>query len=368
MAHLRVVDATVGPSAPLLTRLLAQYGADVVKVEPLPGGDPLRADKSTGLFDLLNGGKRSCAIDYSRPEGAALLRELAADADVFVEAFPEGRLDGAGLGYAALSEANPDLIYLSLRTFAGKRDGESGGERTAIAASGCGEWYLASGSNGAGAFAETAGTLLPLVRLLTHLANPARRGMHLVASLEEAFRAFWLGRAFDELRIEGAPEERKSQLGLHRHRDGSKAHSRFYRCRDGNVVALDASTPAQWEAFCDVVDRAAWKNRSDDPKLVAEVEKLFKDAPATYWETLARGRNTTLTRVVPWEEHWSATPARAQLSSDPLTWIGLPSNGNLPAAPAMGSDTMAVLHSLGLTNRDLATAFEMGVLQQPGSR
>lgn len=365
IAHLRVVDTTLGTWAPLLTRILAQYGADVVKVEPLPSGDPLREERTTGLFDLLNAGKRSCAIDYSRPEGAALLKELAADADVFVEAFPDGRLEAAGLGYAALSEANPDLIYLSLRVFSGKRDGETGGERTAVASSGCGEWLLETGANGAAPVAETLGTLLSALRLMMHLANPARRGMHLVGSLDEAFRTLWLGRAFDALRADGAPSERKAAIGAHRRRDGSRPHSRFYRCRDGQSVALEASTPEAWEAFCDAVDRAAWKPRADDPTLVAEVEKMFLDAPSTYWETITRERHTTLTRVVPWDEHWATTPVRAQLASDPLTWLGLPATRSLTPAPALGSDTTAVLHGLGLTNRDLATAFQLGILQQP---
>ena len=113
--HLRIIDMTVMLPGPYLTRVLSQYGADVIKVEALPNGDPVRALPDTSLFELLNRGKRSIGVNLKHEQGISLVRQLAGEADVFIENFREGVLDSMGLGYSDLSEENPDLLYLSVR-------------------------------------------------------------------------------------------------------------------------------------------------------------------------------------------------------------------------------------------------------------
>src|SRR5512133_2570132 len=98
LAGVRVLDLTRLLPGPFATLVLADLGADVVKVEPLSGGDwlrelpPLRGDQSIA-FDGLNRNKRSVATDLSRPEGAAAFRRLAHGADAVVESFRPGVLD-----------------------------------------------------------------------------------------------------------------------------------------------------------------------------------------------------------------------------------------------------------------------------------
>ncbi|RFU43456.1 CoA transferase [Actinomadura logoneensis] len=108
---LRVLDLTTWRPGPYTTRLLAQLGADVIKVEP-PGGEPMRAFRSH--FDLLNQGKRSVALDLKTADGLARCLELAAGAEVFVEGFRPGVADRIGVGHVRLREANPALVYCSL--------------------------------------------------------------------------------------------------------------------------------------------------------------------------------------------------------------------------------------------------------------
>ncbi|GAA2435919.1 CaiB/BaiF CoA-transferase family protein [Actinomadura vinacea] len=108
---LRVLDLTMWRPGPYATQLLAQQGADVIKVEP-PGGEPMRMFRSH--FDLLNQHKRSIVLDLKTEHGLARCLELAARAEVFVEGFRPGVADRLGVGHEAAMAVNPRLVYCSL--------------------------------------------------------------------------------------------------------------------------------------------------------------------------------------------------------------------------------------------------------------
>ncbi|MBK8325264.1 MAG: CoA transferase [Betaproteobacteria bacterium] len=116
---IRVVEFShmvMGPSCGLV---LADLGAEVIKVEPAGKGDPTRYLTSTGagFFASFNRNKKSVTLDLASPEGIATAKKLVATADVFIENFRPGALEAKGLGYAALSAANPRLVYCSLKGF-----------------------------------------------------------------------------------------------------------------------------------------------------------------------------------------------------------------------------------------------------------
>ncbi len=122
---IRVLDLA-GEIGSYCTKLLADLGADVIKVEP-PGGDPARnlppfyhdeADPQKSLYWLnLNTSKRSVTLNIEDPEGRKLLERLVAAADVVVESFEPGYLDGLGLGYEGLGKIKPDIILTSITGF-----------------------------------------------------------------------------------------------------------------------------------------------------------------------------------------------------------------------------------------------------------
>jgi crotonobetainyl-CoA:carnitine CoA-transferase CaiB-like acyl-CoA transferase len=123
---IRVIDLTAIVSGPHCTMLLADQGAEVIKVEPPGGGDLVRyAGTSRGglsaTFAVLNRGKRSVALDLRERRGVEILHELVRRADVFAENFRPGAVDRIGIGYEALREIRPELIYLSISGFG--RDG-----------------------------------------------------------------------------------------------------------------------------------------------------------------------------------------------------------------------------------------------------
>jgi crotonobetainyl-CoA:carnitine CoA-transferase CaiB-like acyl-CoA transferase len=134
LAGLKVLDLTAMLAGPYVTMIMADLGADIVKVES-PGGDltrlvgPYRAGDGpeglAGYFQSVNRGKRSIVLDLKSPEGRAQLIELAKLADVLVENFSVGVMDRLGLGYEVLAKENPRLVYATIRGFGDPRTGES---------------------------------------------------------------------------------------------------------------------------------------------------------------------------------------------------------------------------------------------------
>jgi crotonobetainyl-CoA:carnitine CoA-transferase CaiB-like acyl-CoA transferase len=115
---LRVVEFTHMVMGPTCGMVLADMGAEVIKVEPIDG-DRTRhlLGSGAGFFPLFNRNKKSIAIDLHQPEGAELARKLAASADVVAENFKPGTMKKYGLDYEALSQVNPRCIYISLKGF-----------------------------------------------------------------------------------------------------------------------------------------------------------------------------------------------------------------------------------------------------------
>lgn len=117
----KVLDLSAVVSGPLTAGLLADQGAQVIKVER-PGGDIQRHVGSnrngfSGFFHVLNRGKRSIAIDLGQPQGVDIVHRIAATADVVVQNFRPGVTDRLGVGYQQLSKDNPGLVYLSISGF-----------------------------------------------------------------------------------------------------------------------------------------------------------------------------------------------------------------------------------------------------------
>lgn len=130
LSDIRVLDLTRALSGPFCTMVLGDLGADVVKVEPMPGGDMIRQwgpfDHDISVYYLsANRNKKGVAIDFRSDAGLALIRDMARRADVVVENFKAGTMAAMGLDYATLSQDNPRLIMASISGF-GSRGPASG--------------------------------------------------------------------------------------------------------------------------------------------------------------------------------------------------------------------------------------------------
>ncbi|SFU47509.1 Crotonobetainyl-CoA:carnitine CoA-transferase CaiB [Methylobacterium sp. 174MFSha1.1] len=119
LAGIRVVEFSHMVMGPSCGMILADLGADVIKVEPGPRGDNTRrlTGAALGFFPTFNRNKRSICLDLKRPEGAAAARRLVAGADVVLENFRPGAMEALGFGHAALAALNPRLVYCSCKGF-----------------------------------------------------------------------------------------------------------------------------------------------------------------------------------------------------------------------------------------------------------
>jgi crotonobetainyl-CoA:carnitine CoA-transferase CaiB-like acyl-CoA transferase len=126
-AGLRVLDLTQGIAGPYCTKWFADFGADVIKIEPPGNGDAARASgpfpgdipngEVSGLFLYLNSRKKSVTLDLDSETGQQIVRKLAAGADLLFEDAPPGSLPAKGLGYDDLRIDHPDLVYVSITNF-----------------------------------------------------------------------------------------------------------------------------------------------------------------------------------------------------------------------------------------------------------
>jgi len=122
LSGFRIVDVTQMISGPMATMILADQGADVIKVEPPGSGDLTRAmagrrHTMSPTFAVANRNKRSVVIDLKQPPGVELMKRLVTRADLFVQNFRPGTADRMGIGEAALREVKPDLVYVSISGF-----------------------------------------------------------------------------------------------------------------------------------------------------------------------------------------------------------------------------------------------------------
>src|SRR5262245_45076310 len=128
LAGLRVLDVTQIMAGPFCAMLLADLGADVIKVEPLAGDSTRTMPGAVGTdspsFNAVNRGKRSILVDLKRAEGRDVVTRLARSTDILIENYRPGVMETLGLGYEPLSAINPRLIYASISGY-----GQTGPDR-----------------------------------------------------------------------------------------------------------------------------------------------------------------------------------------------------------------------------------------------
>jgi crotonobetainyl-CoA:carnitine CoA-transferase CaiB-like acyl-CoA transferase len=128
LAGVRVADLSRVLAGPYCTMVLADLGAEVIKIERPEGGDETRAwgppfaDGEAAYYLSVNRGKRSCALDLSQPEGRELALEICARADAVVENFKLGGAERLGVGYGQVRERNPHVVYCSISGFGSSRE------------------------------------------------------------------------------------------------------------------------------------------------------------------------------------------------------------------------------------------------------
>lgn len=296
LAGLKVLDCTHVIAGAYCSLVLADLGADVVKIEP-PSGESTRgmlgAANAFRAFDYVNRGKRAIALDLTTEAGAAVVRRLAETADVFVENYRPGAMDRMGLGYDALSAVNPRLVYCSVSGFGldGPYRERGGFDLVTQAMSGLMSFVGESGSDvpcstavpisdlNAGVFAAVG----VLAALQSRIATG--RGQHVETSLFESALAYTIWESGMYLST-GQVAQRNGA----RHRLAAPYEP--LKTQDGHIV-VGVNSQRLWTRFCRALgepgleteagfDTPAGRMKNRDA-LQARLEGVLTRAPGAHW-------------------------------------------------------------------------------------
>jgi CoA:oxalate CoA-transferase len=295
LTGIRVLDFTLMQQGPFATLLLADMGAEVIKVEP-PGGEMGRAtglgpDGFSSFFEGHNRGKKSITLDLKVPGATDVVRRLIPSIDVVVENFRPGAMERMGLGYEALRQLKPDLIYASASCWGreGPWAGRGGYDHVAQGLSGV-MYEQGSGSGGEpqaliGGFADQIGAMLLAFGIATALVVRERDGIgqHIDGSLIGGMVAMQSKQIVEFLRT-------GKQSGFERRRAATYTN---YECADGRHIAIAANTQRFWEALCRALDapELAADVRFAEPfgrakhkeELVDVLDAMFRSRPLAEW-------------------------------------------------------------------------------------
>jgi crotonobetainyl-CoA:carnitine CoA-transferase CaiB-like acyl-CoA transferase len=367
-------------SGPHCTKLLAELGAEVIKIERPGVGDVVRGWDSAvkGLssgYVFANGNKKSLAIDVKSAAGATAVKMLAERADVFLENFAPGVAARLGLGHEALCRANPRLIYCSISGY-----GQDGpyrdvkaydlliqGEAGLIATTG----YPDKPAKVGVSITDLTSSMYAAVAVLGALYERERtgRGQIIDISMFES-AASWLGYFPHHYWHKGEEPER---VGLHHHYITPYGP---YLASDGKYVNLAVATEADWEAFCRrVIERADLLQdpRFRSPELRRQnralleglLELVFRERGHEEWlrrlaaARLPHGRVNGIGEVLAHPQVAEREFVRTVSSPvGPIPVVASPlrlSDSAQPSGriPALGEDTEPLLHELGYTDADL---------------
>jgi crotonobetainyl-CoA:carnitine CoA-transferase CaiB-like acyl-CoA transferase len=382
---LRVLDLSRLLPGPYATLVLADLGADVVKLEDPSGGDYLRymppmAGEQSGWFHALNRNKRSLGLDLRRPEGPPTFLRLARRFDVVVESFRPGVLDRLGIGWEALSRENPRLVLCSISGY-----GQDGPYRDraghdidyvalagVLALNGPPERPVPPGVQ----VADVAGGSWPAVAgILAALVGRATSG-----------RGAWVDIAMAEGALallalqQGAAdaEGRALRRGGEQLNGGSACYG-VYRARDGGFVALGALEPKFFRGFCEAVGRpelalAQFDDGGAGPRRA--LEEIFLSRTRAEWAEFAARHDVCVMPVLEGDEPRRDPQLvhRRSFVAVPTPWEGRDMPGlaspvrlrgveaPLRPAPRLGADSDAVLSECGFTPGEVAALRGAGAL------
>jgi crotonobetainyl-CoA:carnitine CoA-transferase CaiB-like acyl-CoA transferase len=303
---IRVLDFTTLLPGPLATLILAEAGARVIKIERPGRGDEMRSYEpkfgtNSVNFALLNRGKESLEVDLKSPEVGRLLRPLIEDADVLVEQFRPGVMKRLGLGYDAVAEINPRLVYCSISGYGkeGPRAGVAAHDLNYVSETGL--LGLTAGSDGAPVLPQAliadigGGTYPAVMNILLALLERERtgEGAYLDVSMSENVFTFLYWAMGNGTAAGEWPEPGAELL------TGGSSRYNIYRTADGRYVAAAPLEEKFWQRFCDILGlEEALRDDSKDPEATrAAITERIASLPADHWRERFEGEDVCCTVV-----------------------------------------------------------------------
>jgi crotonobetainyl-CoA:carnitine CoA-transferase CaiB-like acyl-CoA transferase len=394
LSDIRVLDLSRLLPGGFCSLLLADFGADVLKVEDTGMGDYIRwsppfhegAEESarSALFLALNRGKRSIRLDLKTEGGRDVLLRLVREHDVLLESFRPGVMERLGVGYERLREENPRLVYCAITGYGqdGPNTGRSGHDMNYLGLNGL---LGLSGDPGgppvqsAGQIADLGGgALMAAFGILAALREREHSGEGQLVDVSMFDGSLsWLALVAARYLADGTSPAR-GELEL----AGGLVCYRPYACSDG-WVTLGALEPKFWQAWCrgvgreDLVEKQFERPGSDAH---AEVERIFLERTRDEWQAFASEHDCCLEPVLGLDEALDSELVRAREMVVSLDQPGAESGVRLlgvpvklsrtPGAPAgpgpaLGEHTEEVLGSLGYSGEEIAAKLESGEAAGP---
>ncbi|MGQ9908013.1 MAG: CaiB/BaiF CoA transferase family protein [Candidatus Flexifilum sp.] len=378
LTGMRVLDLTRLLPGALCTLMLAELGAEVIKVESPDGGDYARwlapqIDGEGLYFRASNHSKRSIILNLKHPEGQRVLHRLVNTADVLVEGFRPGVLARFQADADTLRALNPRLIYCSISGYgqAGPRAPVSGHDLNYAALSGLiGE--MGTPQPPGGQVADVGGALIAVSGILAALLRRERIGEGCVVDAALADAALlvsgypWVETVARRL----DPDAARGVL------TGRYACYNVYRAADGQAVALAALEPKFWANFCAAVSRpdliADYLVPDRQRYLLVELEQIFALRSAAEWDALLLDADCCYSRVLPPEDLLDDAGVRQReiLALDgrggpvihsPIRLDGIERNSG--PVPGYGEHTRQILSEIGCDEAEIAALAAAGAVQ-----
>jgi len=374
LTDILVLDLSRMLPGAVLARQLIDLGARLIKVEEPGEGDPMRIvpPQVDGIgvgFAAFYRGAESITLDLRDDEGARCMRRLAISADVLVESFRPGTLEGWGLGFEELSAENPRLVWCSLSSFGAAPETRDRVAHDLNLSAMAGVLDLVGGRVPRLQLADITSGLLGSSAILAALLSRERtgRGIRLDQPLAAGPLPFltwgWAELAAGEIGGPTGGGVLDTLLG------GACPCYRIYRCGDGKSLSLAALEPKFWTAFVDLIGveglaAAAFAFGPDGERAAAAVERTLAEHPREHWLRLSEERGLPVGPVHGFDEAPSdpSFAAAGLIEETPMPdgtsipGVGplLPALGRTPdqPAPKLGEHTAAILDEFGIRNSE----------------
>jgi len=383
LTGIRVLDLSRMLPGPYCSMMLADLGAEVIKVEEPIVGDPTRRsppiiDGQSAPFAQVNRNKKSIAIDLKKSEGRDIFLKLASTADCVLEQFRPGVVDRLGINYATVAEVNPRIVYCSLTGFGqdGPHRERSGHDLNYLALSGV--LGLTTDDRGKPVIpgvqvADLAGGMIAGFAILAALLAREKtgRGQYVDVSMFDVMLSMLPIPAAHHFAGKTIPVGGKYVLS------GAYPFYNVYQTSDGKFMTLGALEPKFWANFCKKIERDELIARQFDAgenreNLFEEVRNVFKSRTQSEWIELMREADCCCEPVLSMAEAFehAQTRAREMIRQGPSITEQLGFSYKLSdtppretsRAPALGEHTAELLAEAGISKDEIIRLKEAGII------
>ncbi|MEG0438146.1 MAG: CaiB/BaiF CoA-transferase family protein [Solibacillus sp.] len=388
LESIRVLDLTRLLPGPFSTMLLADYGAEVIKVEDTGAGDYIRNREpkigdDSAIFHSVNRNKKSICLDLKTVQGKEILKSLVENADVLVESFRPGVMDRLGVGYDILKTINPRLIYCAISGYGqtGPYANKPGHDLNYISYAGILEYMGDRGSKpiipsiqvadlGGGALMGTIGILMAIVE-----RERSGKGQFIDISMLDGALS-WLQLTLPDFLASGI----QSKRGEHK-LFGRNANYAIYETKDNRYISVGTTEQKFWNEFCKTIDREDFCEKINGPmeeqdQMKAIIQSIIIQKTLQEWVEIFDQVDTCVTPLNRFEDlekdphiiqremiqtYSDPEYGNVKLIAPPIKMSKTPGSIR-KLAPKSGEHTVEILAGMGLTKEQIETLENEGVI------